>query len=232
MAAWEKQVASEQPHWEVVRPEVDEESTGGAKYFALEDGSFLQQGYAPTKHTVKMRVKTDVAPIAAFRLELLNDPNLPLGGPGRSIKGTAALTEFRVEAAPADGKGPAVALKFGRATADVNPAETPLAPVFDDKSNTRRITGPIEFAIDGKKDTAWGIDVGPGRRNQPRKAVFTLDKPVSFPGGTVLTFYLAQNHGGWNSDDNQNYNLGRFRLSVTTAPGPRLIRCRRPYARF
>ena len=50
-------------------------------------------------------MKTDVAPITAFRLELLNDPNLPLGGPGRSIKGTAALTEFRVEAAPADGNG-------------------------------------------------------------------------------------------------------------------------------
>ena len=24
-------------------------------------------------------------------------------------------------------------------------------------------------------------------------------------------------HGGWNSDDNQNHNLGRFRLSVTAA---------------
>ena len=24
-----------------------------------------------------------------------------------------------------------------------------------------------------------------------------------------------QMHGGWNSDDNMNYNLGRFRLSVT-----------------
>ena len=72
---------------------------------ALEDGSFLVQGYAPTKHTVVMSVKTDVAPITAFRLELLTDPNLPMGGPGRSIKGTGALTEFRVEAAPADGKG-------------------------------------------------------------------------------------------------------------------------------
>ena len=48
----------------------------------MEDGSFLAQGYAPTKHTVEMTVKTDVTPITAFRLELLNDPNLPLGGPG------------------------------------------------------------------------------------------------------------------------------------------------------
>src|SRR5262249_48139266 len=32
------------------------------------------------------------------------------------------------------------------------------------------------------------------------------------------TFYLSQLHGGWNSDDNQNCNLGRFRLSITNAP--------------
>ena len=49
----------------------------------LTDGSVLAQGYAPTKHTVKLTVRTDVPNITAFRLELLNDPNLPLGGPGR-----------------------------------------------------------------------------------------------------------------------------------------------------
>ena len=34
-------------------------------------------------------------PIRAFRLELLNDPNLPLGGPGRSIKGTVRPDRVR-----------------------------------------------------------------------------------------------------------------------------------------
>ena len=217
MAAWEKQVAGDQPAWVIVRPEVDEESTGGARYERLEDGSFLVQGYAPTKHTVEMSVKTDVTPVTAFRLELLTDPNLPLGGPGRSIKGTGALTEFRVEAKPADGKGQPITVKFSRATADVNPPAAPLEAIFDDQKGKKRVTGPIGFAIDGKNETAWGIDVGPGRRNQPRKAVFTAEKPVSFPGGTILTFHLAQNHGGWNSDDNQNCNLGRFRLAITTA---------------
>src|SRR5271170_251628 len=54
--------------------------------------------------------------------------------------------------------------------------------------------------------------------NQPREAVFDAAAPISNEGGTVLTIYLAQNHGGWNSDDNQNNNLGRMRLSYTTAP--------------
>ncbi len=217
LAAWEQSVAHNQSDWVVVRPEVDEESTGGAKYLLMEDGSFLQQGYAPTKHTVKMSVKTPVAPIAAFRLELLTDPNLPLGGPGRSIQGTAALTEFHVEAAPADGKGKPVNVTFSQATADVNPIEAPLAAIYNDRSNRKRVTGPVGFAIDGKDETAWGIDLGPGRRNQPRKAVFTAKEPIGFPGGAVLTFRLTQNHGGWNSDDNQNHNLGRFRLAITTA---------------
>ncbi|MGH7136721.1 MAG: DUF1553 domain-containing protein, partial [Pirellulales bacterium] len=79
-------------------------------------------------------------------------------------------------------------------------------------------TVPVTFAIDGKPETAWGINAGPGRRNQPRKAVFVAAKPISHAAGTVLNIYLSQNHGGWNSDDNQNCNLGRFRLSVTGVP--------------
>ncbi len=218
MADWEKRVAGDQPEWVVVRPEVDDESTGGEKELPMEDGSLLSQGYAPTKHTLELKVKTDVTPITAFRLELLNDPNLPLGGPGRSIKGTAALTEFKVEAAPAEAPNKASGVKLSRATADVNPPEKPLDPIFNDNSGKKRVTGPIGFAIDGKDLTAWGIDVGPGRRNQPRKAVFTPEKPITFPRGTILTFNLVQNHGGWNSDDNQSHNLGRFRISITTRP--------------
>ncbi|MCI0628402.1 MAG: PSD1 and planctomycete cytochrome C domain-containing protein [Acidobacteria bacterium] len=219
MAQWEERVKAGLPEWIVVRPEVEDISTGGQKYLPLKDGSFLASGYAPTKHRVKMAVKTDVQDITAFRLELLNDPNLPLGGPGRSLKGTGALTEFEVEAAPAEAPAKAVAVKITKATADISLPEKPLDAIFDDKSNKSRVTGPIEFAIDGNEDTAWGIDAGPGRRNQLRKAVFTAETPISHPGGSLLTFYLSQKHGGWNSDDNQNHNLGRFRLSITRTPG-------------
>jgi len=46
----------------------------------------FMRGYAPTSLQVKFTVKTDVRNITAFRLELMTDPNLPLGGPGRSSK--------------------------------------------------------------------------------------------------------------------------------------------------
>jgi hypothetical protein len=219
MHAWEETVKKGLPAWTIVQPDVDEESTGGQKYRLLPDGSFRAEGYAPTKHTVKMKARTNVQNITAFQLELLTDPNLPLSGPGRSIWGTCALTEFKVTAAPADAPTKVRHIKFIKATADVNPPVKVLHRIFDDKTKRRRVTGPVSFAIDSKDETAWGIDVGPGRRNQPRKAMFLADKPIAYPKGAILTFHLTQNHGGWNSDDNQNHNLGRFRLSVTTQPG-------------
>jgi hypothetical protein len=220
MGQWEASVAQPPVEWQVVRPEVDDISTGGQKLLALDDGSFLAQGYAPTKHKVKLTAVLPAGTITGVRLELLTDPNLPRGGPGRSLLGTAALTEFELEAAPADSPETMQPVKIARALADHNPAEAELDAIYHDKTDKRRVTGPISFAIDGKDETAWGTDAGPGRRNQPRTALFVPKQPVAYPNGTVLVLYLKQNHGGWNSDDNQNHNLGRFRLSITSAPDP------------
>ena len=82
-------------------------------------------------------------------LELLNDPNLPLGGPGRSIKGTGALTEFEVEAAPADAPDKIRKIKIRQSHGRCQSAGDAVGRVFDDKSGKRRVTGPVEFAIDG-----------------------------------------------------------------------------------
>jgi len=222
MATWEETVKNDQPQWTVFQPEVDEISTDGQRYLPMPDGSFLADGYAPVKHRVKMTLNTDVQNISAFRLELLNDPNLPRNGPGRSNKGSCALTEFEVTAAPANDPKKITRLKITRATADVSPTERELEPIFDDKSGKRRLVGPIEFAVDGKDETAWTIDAGPALRNQPRKAVFALEKPVTFDSsadGVILTIYLSQKHGGWNNNDNQQNQLGRMRLSYTTKSG-------------
>jgi hypothetical protein len=207
--------------WTVMKVEVDDISTGGQRYLPMQDNSLLAAGYAPTKHRVKLTYKTDARDIRAFRLELLNDPNLPLGGPGRSIRGTGALTEFEVEAAPASDPSKVQKVKIGRATADINLSEKPLEAIYADKSDRQRVTGPVGFAIDGKEDTAWSHDAGPVLRNRPRTAVFQAAEPIGFEGGTVIHIYLSQRHGGWNSDDNQNYNLGRLRLSLTTDAGAR-----------
>ncbi|MES2737304.1 MAG: PSD1 and planctomycete cytochrome C domain-containing protein [Verrucomicrobiota bacterium] len=219
---WAAQVKGSLPAWTTLKFEDD--PSGGEKAIRQKDGSILAQGYAPTKSHVKFVVNlkdsernAGTAPrtITAFRLELLNDPNLPAYGPGRSIKGMAALTEFTGEIKIGDKLTP---LKFIKATADYGePENTPLVQYARDKEADKdhRVTGPVTYAIDGDAKTAWGIDAGPGRRNVPRKAVFVLEKPLVVTPDMELTVGLSMKHGGWNSDDLQTLNLGRYRISST-----------------
>jgi hypothetical protein len=218
MAAWEDSVKNDQPEWTILS-DLHQEGDKAQRYEPMADGSLLACGYAPTKMTQWFRTTNDLSGLTAFRLELLTDPNLPYGGPGRAFNGTCALSEFIVEATDAQQKTNKAKAKWKEATADVEQPERKLEANFYDKSTNARPTGPIKFAIDGNANTAWGINVGPGRRNQERKAVFVAEKPMGFTNGTHWRIGLQQNHGGWNSDDHMNNNLGRFRISATKAEG-------------
>ncbi len=218
MAQWETKVTHNQPEWTVMRPEVDDISTGGSRYLSQPDGSFLAQGFAPSSHRVKFTAKTEVNKITAFRLEVLSDPNLPCGGPGRSVDGTGVLTEFEAEAAPANDPTKITKIKFVKATSDFNPPAAPLPSRYQSKSGVLKLGGPADFAIDGKDDTGWTTDAGPGLRNQSRKLVFVADQPIGYPSGTILHIYLKQAGGNEDNDDDGQNSLGRMRLSFTTAP--------------
>ncbi len=217
LAEWEE-AARKEDAWQVVK--VENAGDNAQRYVYHDDGSQTAWGYAPTKWASQFTGRTDLKKITGFRLELLTDPNLPLGGPGRSPLGLCALSEITVEVADAKKPGEKKRVKLVAATADLGNEEKPLEPMFDDRTKKKRVTGPVKYAIDGNDLTAWGIDAGPGRRNVDRKAVFVPEKPVEVANGAVLTFHLKQMHGGWNSDDNQNNNLGRFRFSVTGAERP------------
>jgi hypothetical protein len=215
MAAWEESVRHNQPEWTVVVP--PELAEGDQKHYVLDDGSILAAGYAPTHFTTEFTCETKLPKITAVQLELLPDPNLPHGGPGRSIYGCCALSEFKLDLEPSLSGNKPVEQKFSEATADVNPPQRDLEPVFDNKSGEHRVTGPIALATDNDGKTAWSTNIGPERSNTRHNAVFVLQKPIEQPGGAKLTFKLSQFHGGWNSDDNQNNHLGRFRFAVTSA---------------
>jgi mono/diheme cytochrome c family protein len=217
MNQWEDSVKSNQPEWVTV--ECRNSGENGERFYYYDDGSIRAASYAPTTWTANFRGTNNLPFIGAFRLEQLTDPNLPCGGPGRSIKGMSALSEFKVEASDRQNPTNKIEVKFVKASADFANAERPLEPEFQSENRKRnggdkRVYGPVEYAIDGKGDTAWGIDAGPGHRNVPRKAVFIPEKPVEFTNGVVFNFQLQQNHGGDNSDDNENHNLGRWRISV------------------
>lgn len=218
MAKWEEEVKKKQVKWTVLR-QLENAGDNGQRYLPQKDGSILCQGYAPTKFDTHFKGPSELTTIKAFRLELLNDPNLPCNGPGRSFIGTFALSEFKAQVTEKKEKGKKENVKFVKALADYSNPTRDLEATYDDKSGKKRVTGSIDFAIDGKNETAWGIDQGPGRRNQPRVAMFIPEKPISIPAGSTLDVYLTQQHGGWNSDDHMNNNLGRFRLSATDEEG-------------
>ena len=219
MARWEESVATNQPTWTVLRPVVEDITTGGQKFLPQPDGSFLAQGYAVGKSGPHFWLTNDLQGITAFRFELLTDPNLPCNGPGRSLKGIGALTEFTVDMSPLDSTNK-TRLKFTNATADYSMPKSLLTPEHFDKALSNRVVGPVSYASDGDETTAWGIDAGPGRRNTDHVAVFQCDQPAGLAGGTVLDFRVIQRHGGPINDAHMNYNLGRFRISVTTNAGP------------
>ncbi|MBI1314677.1 DUF1553 domain-containing protein [bacterium] len=227
---WMDSVRGNQPQWEVLQIANAEPSNNAQRYYEQPDHSLLAQGYAPTRFTAHFAAETKSSDIRAFRLEMLTDPNLPAGGPGRSTDGRFALTGFNVKVVNPENESENRTVKFVRATADFSNEREQLGEHFADKQGQRRLTGPVGYAIDGDDETAWGIDAGPGRRNQSRKAVFVSEGNVAFPAGAELTISLDQKHGGWNSDDIQTMNLGRFRISVSAAedavadPLPRDVR--------
>jgi len=73
---------------------------------------------------------------------------------------------------------------------------------------------PVTGAIDGDPKSGWGIWKKDFDYNQPRKAVFRLKETWPAGEGTRFTLRLRHKH------DAKKHLLGRFRVSVTAAPGP------------
>ncbi|HYF00745.1 MAG TPA: DUF1553 domain-containing protein, partial [Planctomycetota bacterium] len=146
-----------------------------------------------TAYTVK--VKTALKGITAVRLELLPDPALPGGGPGRAGNGNLVLTEFELRAAPKDKPDGAKKIELANAKADFQQDNFDIKQAVDGKTNDQR---------------GWALMPAFG---VPHWAVFETKEDVGFDGGTILTFSLHQNY------DN-DHQIGRFRISVALSARP------------
>ncbi|HMX30092.1 MAG TPA: DUF1549 and DUF1553 domain-containing protein, partial [Blastocatellia bacterium] len=205
MAAWEAQAKQQAGEWTVLE-NAEVIATNGVKFEELLDHSFIPRGDNPPTGVYYLTAKTQLKNITGIRLELMTDHTLPRTGPGRSTQGVAWLSEFVAETAPVSQADKLQPLKVAEATADF------AAP-----------NNPISLAIDGNLKSSWSIDAGPGLRNQDRRAVFALQTPLAgFDGGTLLKFSLSQKEfGGSAAERFEAPNIGRFRISVTTAPNPK-----------
>lgn len=190
LASWEKLVTA-WPEWIILDP-ASAKATGDATLTKLTDGSLLAGGANPQFDTYTIVANTELANITALRLEALSDPSNPKGGPGRAGNGNFALSDFQVSVAPKSGGGQPVKLKL------LNPRAT-----FEQKGL------PVAATIDKDAKSAWAVDPQFGKNHA---AVYGLDKPAGFAGGSVLTFTLKFNN-------NAGHNIGRLRLSITTSKG-------------
>ena len=126
----------------------------------------------------------------------MTDPSLPCTGPGRASDGNFVLDEFRSRRGrgqPGGGRGRALRNPVGRLRGGLSWGIRPVAA-----------------AIDGDPRTGWSVHPQEGL---PHAVIFPTRRPIGSPGGTVLEFTLKQ---GWPL----GHNLGRLRLSATTAKPP------------
>jgi tetratricopeptide (TPR) repeat protein len=180
-------------HWEVLDP-AEMTAARGTTLTKQPDGSILASGENPLPETYTITARTRSAGIAAVRLEVLPDPRLPGGGPGRAPNGNLCLNEFRITATPEGDPSQARPIDLHNAWADFSQHQL-----------------PVGAAIDGNPDTGWSVVPETGRRHV---AIFAVKKPITFTQATILTFTLDQQHKhlDW------VHNLGRLRLSVTAQP--------------
>ena len=189
VAAFAKAQADIAKSWTVLVP-FRHASAQGATLTLLPDGSVYCDGKRPAKDAYTFEADTDLAKVAALRLEVLMDPRLPHGGPGRQDNGNLHLSEIKVEVAPVKSPEARRTVPLAKAVADFN-----------------QDGWEISRAIDGKMETAWGIYPAVGQSHQ---AIFFFKEPVEQAGGLRFTITLEQQHGG-------GHLIGRPRLAVSGA---------------
>jgi hypothetical protein len=189
--------------WETLRPE-SIISLEGVTLKPQPDGSILASGKNPATDSYLLTIGKLPPKVTAFRLEVLPDDSFPRRGPGRAGNGNFVLSEFVVHHRPAAGETLAVALQNPSATYEQTGAIT----------DNPYGKWPIAAALDGDtKGRKWGWAVME-QVGQPHAAVFETASDLTLADGDSVSIGL------WQNLDNPQHTIGRFRLSVTTAPRP------------
>lgn len=214
--AWSEaqRAETEAMRWQAVTPVLPIWAGGLAHPEVLPDGSVLTRGFRPTDGELSFALTPGSAGLTALRLEALNHGDLFLNGPGRSVDGLFAVSELEIEIV-APGKERGNKVELAAATADFDSPERPIGKPFRKGDDDKRTLGPAAFLTDGKIETAWSPDRGPGRRNSPTEVVVRFKDPLTVPEGHTLRVGLLFKHGG--RDSRGSYHLGRFRVALTTA---------------
>jgi uncharacterized membrane protein/mono/diheme cytochrome c family protein len=182
--------------WEVISPDVFA-TQGGSRLVLQPDNSLLASGKNSSKgekYIIEATVNLDG--VSAFRLEMLTDPSLPRGGPGRAGNGNFVLSQFRADLTEPDDKDgnhsttQPTRIKIDRADADYS------QPQFE-----------VIKSIDDTFMNGWAVGGAVGAHTAN---FYTPDK---LTGQKKLIITLLQKYKDRN-------NLGKFRLSIGRTPPP------------
>lgn len=225
ITAWEAKELErlKQTEWSLVEADDTHSSSELNHPTVLPDKSILTLGHRTVSGDVHLFAEPKVEAVTGIRLEILKHGDLPFGGPGRSHKGTWALTELTVEAKK-PGSDKWEPLKLAKATGDYEETADSMEPEWANKAldkDNKRTRGPAVFLADGDKLTAWRAEHGPGRRNTEDVAVAQFEAPLTLSPGTKLKIGLLTNHGG-DGNGPLNTQVGRFRVALTRSPDPKV----------
>lgn len=171
-------------------------AAGVAKLEKQPDGSLFATPLPPGQTTTGnylLRAATPLSGITGIKLEVLPDERLPNNGPGLAPDGNFVLSEFIV----LDGRS-------------INSPRVQLASAFADFEQKEYT---VNLALkSANRDKGWAVSPDKGKRHE---AVFLPAKPIGGKDGASLSINLIQ------AFREGTFNLGRFRLWVTTSPQPR-----------
>jgi hypothetical protein len=191
-AEWERTFQNQAPAWMPVMP-AKLESRDGAVLELLDDLSILTSGPNPDEDVYTVRIPTELEHVTGLRLEVMSDPSFRKGLTRENFMFT--LHELELEAHGADGARETVRFK------------TPSADA-----------GKVAQAVDGNELTAWSH--AEFEKYAPtNRAVFPFARPLD--GGVGTELVLRMKHLGAAMVANRTA-IGRFRVSLTSAPEPRL----------
>ncbi len=162
----------------------------------LDDGSILLTGDNVDFDRYHLVADVKASDIRSLRVEALTHPALPANGPGRAHDGKFLLGLVSVKARPlADLDAEPVRLTFsaGRATDQLDSDYYSASAAIYDESDR----------------SGWAVP--PAALGSDHAAIFDLESPAGFEGGSRLEVELGFGH-------NAHFSLGRLRLSVTSSP--------------
>ncbi len=161
------------------------------------DQSLLASGQNPTHDTYVVTAPIPIKQVSAIRLDAIQDNSMTAGGLARSDSGNFVLTEIELQWRRKD-------------NAELHPLKIGSAEATFEQGGFK-----IATAYDGNPKTGWAVYEG-RKLDRSHTGVFRLAESLEVPEGSEIVVTLRH------ESPHAKHNLGRFRLSVSSAEDARL----------